>query len=134
MEKKNPGFSECTLTMKFKLLKVYHRKKREKKGRPWPLQRAFSLSKCLTFRGGQILLITWPPDTLQKKCSAGPLCACMRLPLCFNWSHGQNLKLVIMCASHPYYNKEGAYNVCLPIKKYDFIYLISHKYLIQHST
>jgi hypothetical protein len=55
------------------------------------------------------------PDTLQKR-SAGPLCACTRLPLCFNWSHGQNLKLVIMCASHPYYNK-GAYNVCLPTKK-----------------
>jgi len=120
MEKKNPGFLECTLSMKFKLLKVYHRKIREKKGRPWPLQWEFSLSKCLTFHGGQILLITWLPDTLQSKSSAGPLCAYMRLPLCFNWSHGQHLKLVIMCASHPYYNKEGAYNVCLPTKKKRF--------------
>jgi len=40
-------------------------KEKEKEGWPCPLQWAVSLSKCLTFHGGQILLITWPPDTLD---------------------------------------------------------------------
>jgi len=43
----------------------YHMKEKEKEGWPCPLQWAVSLSKCLTFHGGQILLITWPPDTLD---------------------------------------------------------------------
>jgi hypothetical protein len=68
MEKKHPGFSECTLSMKFKLLRVYHRKIREKKRVGHGHSSGhFLFKKCLTFHGGQILLITWPPDTLQKK-------------------------------------------------------------------
>jgi hypothetical protein len=64
-----------------------------------PLQWAFSLSKCLTFRGGQILLKTWPLDTLQKK---------------FGWSFMCLYETSFMLQLEPWAKFEAGHHVCFP--------------------